>query len=197
MEADWRMGYPDAKRWVLSWLFLGFCCLLCPSVLVAEELTIREVSLAPEKIIAGDAVVVRYRICGGEHAIHATAFARPGMLAEAPPEWNVGAVRTEPMYQVSGADLTGRAKKVQAVFPSRVTEALLPGPYSVFVAVKGAGPGWQVVKLGEFLKNPTSTTTTGGMPRAAAGAQSRPLPGTRSLEAGHFRERGPRSAWPT
>ena len=138
---------------IASLLCLGQVLLLACGA--AEEdagrAEITDVGSLRTRIVQGEPLPVSYRVTGGGQNLSVTAFVRPGSLEAAPKAWHKGAIRFEPMYQVSHRDMRGKTKRVRCALAGHVTRRMAPGPYTLFVAVSNPPAGWEIVKLGEFL----------------------------------------------
>lgn len=116
----------------------------------AGPVEVTDGAIVPQTIVQGDPLTVSYRVSGGGQKLSATAFIRNGAIEAPPKEWHEGAVRFEPMYQITRRDMRGKAKRAQCTLPAHVTKDMAPGPYTVFVAISNPPAGWRIAKLGEL-----------------------------------------------
>lgn len=117
----------------------------------AGRAEITDVGSLRTRIVQGEPVPVSYRVTGGGQNLSVTTFVRQGTLEAAPKAWHKGAIRFEPMYQISHRDMKGKTKRVRCALPGRLTRHMKPGPYTLFVAISNPPAGWEIVKLGEFV----------------------------------------------
>lgn len=137
----------------------GLVALLCLAQLASGQpqaqgnrvdVRILDARLSSSTVVQGDPFRLSYRVEGNSSALSATVFLRVGALEQAPVSWHEGAVRVEPQYQLSKAELAGTTKELQCTLGSGTTRNLSPGVHTVFVAVTEPGKGWQTWRLGEL-----------------------------------------------
>ncbi|MBD3293514.1 MAG: hypothetical protein GF393_11360, partial [Armatimonadia bacterium] len=117
---------------------------------VAQETTVSDAILTPREVVQGEVLEISWTLTARGDDISATTFLLPGSVETPPDEWADSAIRTTSRYQVTHEALTGEPTSERGTLPGGRTAAMRPGPWTAFVAVLGAGEGWEYFRLGEI-----------------------------------------------
>ncbi|MGC9316526.1 MAG: hypothetical protein ACP5KN_00650 [Armatimonadota bacterium] len=162
------------------WLVLTLAGATCQA---GSDVSVSELLLEPATVLQGEPLSITYTLTARGEDVSATAFVLPATVSAPPDNWNEVGLRVTPSYQIIHQEMAGEDVRCECRVPGRATAELPPGRYRAFVAVAGAGTGWQILTLGEFDVADAVTIdmpARSGRPMVAVLADELPVAGTAS-----------------